>query len=47
MDNNDVVEKYTDSGYKNSVILFKLVICGSIEVEVLLDILPISKYYGG
>jgi hypothetical protein len=47
MDNNDVVEKYTDSGYKNSVILFKLLICGSIEIEVLLDILPISKYCGG
>jgi len=47
MDNNDAVEKYTDSGYKNNVISFRLLISGSIEIELLLDILPISQYYGG
>jgi hypothetical protein len=47
MDNNDVVEKYTDSGYKNSVILFRLVICGRMKPEPLLDILPISQHHVG
>jgi len=47
MDNNDAVDKYTDSGYKHTVILFRLAICGSMETEPLLDILPISQYYGG
>jgi len=47
MDNNDAVDKHTDSGYKHTVILFRLAICGSMETEPLLDILPISQYYGG
>jgi len=46
MDDNDAVGKYTDSGYKHNVILFRLAICGSMETEPLLDILPISKHYG-
>ena len=46
MDNNDAVYKYTDSGYKNNVISFRLAICGSMEIEPLLDILPISQHCG-
>jgi hypothetical protein len=46
MDNNDAVDKYTDSGYKNNVISFRLAICGSMETEPLLDILPISQHCG-
>jgi len=29
MDNNDAVDRYTDSGYNNNVILFRLLISGS------------------
>jgi hypothetical protein len=47
MDNNDAVDKYTDSGYKNNVISFKLARCGSMETEPILDILPISQHHGG
>jgi len=47
MDNNDAVDKYTDSGYKHTVISFRLAICGSMETEPLLDILPISQHHGG
>jgi hypothetical protein len=36
MDNNDAVDKYTDSGYKNNVISFRLAICGSMETRATL-----------
>ena len=38
IDNKEAVDKYTNSGYKNNVILFGLLICDSMEIEPLLDI---------